>query len=46
METKLSYVAPVSRSVLLRYEENILSGENMDISITDPWSGLGEEEDW
>ena len=46
METKRSYVAPDSRCVLLRYEMSILSGENTDISVTDPWSGLGGEEDW
>ena len=46
METKLEYAAPGSRVILLWYEGNILSGENNDISVTDPWSGLGDEEEW
>ena len=46
MDTKLNYVSPELREIQLRYEENILSGENTDITVTDPWSGLGGEEDW
>ena len=46
MDTKRNYEAPGFRVVELRYEENILSGEHMDVPITDPWSGVGEEEDW
>ena len=45
MEIQRTYEAPGIRVVEFRYEENILSGENTDITVTDPWSGLGEE-DW
>ena len=46
MDIKRNYETPGIRVVELRYEENILSGENMNIPIQDPWSGVGEEEDW
>ena len=46
MARNQNYEAPASRIIQLGLEVNILSGEITDITVTDPWSGLGGEEDW
>lgn len=44
MDTKLNYVSPALREIHLRCEENILSGEINDVTVTNPWDGVTEEE--